>query len=1752
MKNQRDISLRTLLIVPFVLQVVGITSLVGYLSYRSGQQAVENLADQLMDETGSRIQQNLDRYLTLPNQLTQINAALVHQGHLDGLDLAMIEQHYVQQMQILPRLSTLSIANQSGEFLSVERPQADGLIIRRLDADSPDRAFYRYRADDQGQNLSLQEVRHNYDPQHDPPNDPWYARAQKSKSGIWTLAVTLAQGEDRPILHLVRFLPFYDDHNQFQGVLGASVYLTQIGDFLHSLNTGEAGQVFLIERNGLLIATSTGEVPFNSQTGQTLAQNVAVHHRRLPAVESQNPLTRATVQMLLAQSVPLDQITQPQHQQLSVNHNRYFVEVMPLGGELDWLVVVVLSRSALMAEIQQNIRQTALLCVLALITSLGFGWWLVRYISRRLQDLNLATQQYASGGQRPSIPADGLAIREIKVLEQAFQQMMVELDTRTHQTKALQADYARTLERQVAERTCSLNQITAGFKEAQRIAQLGSWEFDLITQTITWSEELFRIFGLDPDQAAPSYEDYLQRLHPDDRPQLQQVVREAMVHGTAYEVEHRIIRPNGSIRILHGRGEALRNDQGEVVKLVGTGLDITERKHLELALQGSQQKLSQVLDTAIAGLIRLRLYPDGAVQYDYISPHCENAFGYSLAELTANVGLWQSRVHPEDWQTIVQPMLQQVLKLEGTATYTIEYRFRRKDDSIGWILANCWAQWSEATGCWHLTVVDTDITDRKQIEIALKQSETRFLEISESSPANIYVLVRRKDGSMYFEHMSRAIEVIHEHTVEEILADASLLLDRVHPDDRADYTAAVQRSLETLEPFQHEWRVINPSGQIKWLQGRSRPKLRDHDEVAWYGVVIDVTDRKAAELALQASEARYRAIFDQVAVGINQADISGKYISTNQTFGAMLGYTPAEILQLTYRDLTHPDDLAEFQSVYTQLVMGKIPIAVHQKRYRHRDGHYIWTQVALSPLRDLQGQIVSDVAVVVNIDAQKRAELALQEQENQLAQVLDSALAAISRFRVTADGQWQTIHISKGAEVLAGYTPEELMADEYLWVSRTYPGDWEAIQEALIADIFAERQGIYEYRIFDRQERLRWISQTNRSRYSPSESCWYVTAVSVDITQRKQVEIQLRESETELRSLFMAMEDVVLVLDRQGYYLKVVSTNPKLLYRSAAELLGEPLQRFFSAEQSMKFLKLIHRVLDTQTTQQTEYSLILDGGVHWFSANCSPLDSNRVLLVARDISDRKRAEMALQESESILRQVTENLPMFFGLRPLDYSYWLYVNPVYQEITGRSIDTLYTDPKSWQHLVHPDDLDQVLANQVLPDHPHPVLNEFRVFKSKNDIRWVRSVEFPVYNHQGKPYRVVAFAEDVTEQTQAESTLRESEERFRRAFDDAPISMALVTLDGYFLQVNQALSNFLGYESQELLTIPITSISYPEDMVQDQTLVRAVLAGELSAYQLEKRYFHKQGHLVYGLLSVSLVRDGQNRPLYFVAQILDISERHKIDRMKRDFISIVSHELRTPLTSIRGSLGILETGVLNNRPHKSQHMLQVALDNTNRLIRLVNDILDLERLESGHIDLIMESCQVADLMQQAVDSLDAIATEAHITLHLTPLKARVVAAPDALIQTLTNLLSNAIKFSDPGCTVWLNAEMVTAQSALTQSQFATGKHFAEVDCQSNPVGPLLDTSVDFAANPAASPTYILFSVRDQGRGIPPEKIEVIFDRFQQVDASDSRQKGGTGLGLAICKTIVEQHGGTLWVDSKLDVGSTFYFTLPIKPT
>jgi PAS domain S-box-containing protein len=518
-----------------------------------------------------------------------------------------------------------------------------------------------------------------------------------------------------------------------------------------------------------------------------------------------------------------------------------------------------------------------------------------------------------------------------------------------------------------------------------------------------------------------------------------------------------------------------------------------------------------------------------------------------------------------------------------------------------------------------------------------------------------------------------------------------------------------------------------------------------------------------------------------------------------------------------------------------------------------------------------------------------------------------------------------------------------------------------------------------------------------------------------------------------------------------------------------------------------------------------------DGGWRWIDwrSMASPEDG-LIYASARDVTDRKESEAALEASEHQTRQILETAhEAFISIDSCGMiTDW---NPQAQATFGWTREQV---------------LGRRLSHTIVPKAHREAHDEAikRCVKTGEGPLLGRLVELPALHRDGHEFTVEltislirtqegysfnAFLRDTTQRKAAAELVERQRRQLAEAQSVGRFGSWEWDIAADRIEWSDGLHRIYGEEPSGA---PVTFESFLERVhPEERAMVQAQIEAAFSTgegFSFEHRVIRADGAVRIMHAYGDVVVNAAGVPERMRGTGQDITERREAERAKEQFTSVVSHELRTPLTSIRGSLGLLESGALGPLPEKGQRMVEIAVKNTDRLVRLINDILDLERIGSREVDMRPELCDARDLIEQAAQGVAQLAADEGVRLALEGEPVALVADPDRVLQTLTNLISNAVKFSPAGGTVRLSCER--------QDQAA------------------------------------LFAVSDEGRGIPADKLESIFGRFQQVDASDAREKGGTGLGLAICKTIVEHHGGRIWAVSEPGAGSTFSFVLPAQPT
>jgi PAS domain S-box-containing protein len=562
-----------------------------------------------------------------------------------------------------------------------------------------------------------------------------------------------------------------------------------------------------------------------------------------------------------------------------------------------------------------------------------------------------------------------------------------------------------------------------------------------------------------------------------------------------------------------------------------------------------------------------------------------------------------------------------------------------------------------------------------------------------------------------------------------------------------------------------------------------------------------------------------------------------------------------------------------------------------------------------------------------------------------------------------------------------------------------------------------------------------------------------------------------------------------------------------------------------------------------------------DGNLRRIAWSASPIFDdqghiNFIIATGIDVTVQRGAEETLRESEARYRQLVEGslgMVCTHDLQGLMLSVNNHgaqsVGYTREEVIGHRLSEFMPEDRRAEfdnylsYIVNKGEVQGLL-------HLRHANGEARVVAFRNKL-----IQTP-----GRDPYVLGFGIDISEQVRAEDRLRDLMRQSDSVLESVGDGIYGIDLDGNCTVVNPAAAQMLGFKPDEILGRNMHSLihhtradgtPYPEEECPIQNTIR-----DLDTVRISNEVFWRKDGTSFpveyvarpqieiepepqpkidpkiesGILfeiqpavqpkvqpeidPASLNARPAGKAVGVVVAFTDTTERRALDRMKDEFISTVSHELRTPLTSLRAALGLITGGSLDTRPQKLKQMLEIAAGNTDRLVRLVNDILELERIGSGNAELHSTMCSADDLFRRVAVLQQTDAVKAQIRITFNSHGVNVWADPDRILQTIANLVSNAIKFSPPGTEIHLQSRHTDASEAEIQ-------------------------------------------VRDQGRGIPEDKLESIFERFHQVDASDSRTMGGTGLGLAICRSIVAQHGGRIWATSTLGKGSTFHFTLPTRP-
>jgi PAS domain S-box-containing protein len=1105
-----------------VVLIAGTVGLTGWLSWRSGQEAIANLVSQLQAEISARIAQKLATYLETPHLINQINANAVRQGKLKINDRAS-ERDLWEQMQLFDSVSWIYYGYPQGNFISIERSEQDRALKITILEHVNRSILHEYSLDRRGERLKLLKVEEIKRKLRQPP---WYKRAIKAKKAIWS---PIYQAFARPNLIISANLPVYDSTGQPLGVVGADVSLVDINRFLANLEIGKSGQAFIIEDSGLLVASSTAEKPYIFSSAPHHPNKNRVTLKRLPVTESQEPLIRATAKYLTEKFGDFDRIDTREQLNFEIEGKRQFLQVLPFHDArgIDWSIVVVMPESDFTAQINANRQTTIWLCLLALGGAIALSIFTARYITRPIERLTQASQAIANGELDRVLPAAG--INELNILSQAFNQMAARL--RSSYAELEKAN--RELERRVEERTAALQQSEEMFAKAFRASPQGVSISSRLTQRVMEvNESYLQYSGYSAAEIiGKKVVELPVWLSPEDPYRLTQLLNEK---GFVRNLELDYRKKSGDIGTILLSVEIIELN-GETCVLVVNN-EVTERRQAQSALRKSEEQF-RTLVANIPGIV-YRSACDSDWTMEFVGGAVGEITGYPAEEFIQNqVRSWASIIHPED-REMVERIVAEAIAIRQP--YIVEFRIVDVRGQIRWLYEKGQGVFAEDGNLLWLDGAIFDISDRKQIETSLLERVHLSILSAEIGTAltqadTIPEMLQHCTESLW-RHMDVAFARIwtldEAQQILELQASAGIYthLNGAHSRIRVgEYkigAIAQSRQPHLTNDVLHDPQVSDKEwaareGMVAFagyplLVGErvlgvmaifARHTLTDTilEEMGSLATAIALgIERKWTEEKLQAANAEMQALFAAMDEIILVGDRQGRVLKIPPTRRQIRFHSASELVGKTVHEFLPPEQAALFLSYIAQSLETQKTLNVEHQI--SASGEEIWSEASISPI-----DANRVIWVVRDITERRQAEEALRRSEARFQDLAANVPGIIYDFLIYADGSPGVEYVSAACREIYEVEPETFYQHPQIVFDLVHPDDRSGFKQAIAISNQTSEPLAHEWRIVTPSGKLKWVQAHSRpERRSNGDIVRH--GLLTEITDRKQAEEELKHA----------------------------------------------------------------------------------------------------------------------------------------------------------------------------------------------------------------------------------------------------------------------------------------------------------------------------------------------------------------------------------------------------------------------------------------------------------------------------------------------------------------------------------------------------------------------------------------------------------------------------------------------------------------
>ncbi len=1191
-------------------------------------------------------------------------------------------------------------------------------------------------------------------------------------------------------------------------------------------------------------------------------------------------------------------------------------------------------------------------------------------------------------------------------------------------------------------------------KVAQEAAKAALYEYLPQTDEVIRNASLTSILGYAPDEIPKTGAMWQNLIHPEDMPTAWATIGEGIASGAGFSLEYRVRHKDGHYVWLYDRARAMRNKQGEAVRVVGLIFDISERKLSEQALRKSHELFARA-EEAASGFVFEWTVASGKVER---SSGVTQLLGYTPEDLATRFEAWEDLVHPDDKLRLTQ---EREAQLGQGQSYTAEYRVRHKDGHYLYVWDRGQIELDANGDILRVVGTTVDVTERKNAEQQLQRANERFRIAEDAANGFIYDY----NPITFAETRSEGFSKVLGYTQEEVPAGGPNWEALIHPDDVKSVHDATVRAVDSGEmSVQYEYRIRHKDGHYLWVLDKNII-VRDGNGEAQHiiGSVVDITERKKAEEKLQRSEAELRLVTDAIPALVSYVDTQYHYRLANKTYAEWFGLEPSHMLGKTMAEILGETAFEILRPHIDKVLTGQTEIFESEMPYKYggtRFVHAIYTP-------DLQGEKVDGFFVhTLDITERKRREANLafldnlgeefsRTSEQGIMQGVGAKIGAylgVSRCtfveinEVKGEAREVSGWHSSGVPVVNGvYQLSELVSAEPLRAARagetiiisdtqTDPRTNAAVHIALHIHAFVSvpfHQGNdwkYLLTIFD--------SKAREWRDDEIELFEEVTNRVFLRLERVRAAAALRESEQRFQAIFAQAAVGIAQVSPDGRFMQVNHCFCEITGYSEAELLGNTFQNITHPEDVAADLDLVRRVLagERDSYALEKRYLHKDGSLVWANLHVSLVrgDSGApryFISVIEDISKRKRAELEAQllaalgeairradNADDLLNAVCELTAKHFGVSHCGFA----------EI----------------------DLERGLCT---------IAHEYRT----QDVRSIMG-----------SYQMSDFA------SAQDEVLRTGQTLVIEDTQSHPLTAAIY-------ETRQRPLGLRAYLSQPVLR---NDVWVGTLFVNSTTPRRWTEANIALLPTIAERTW----------LALEKLRSER-------ALIESEKSLRETDKRKDEFLATLAHELRNPLAPIRTGVEIMKR---TNNEATQQEARDIIERQSQQMVRLIDDLLDISRISRGTIKLKKERLELSEIVQMAVESAHALIEDRdhQLTVSLPDKTVWLGGDKTRLCQIVLNLLTNAAKYTESGGKITLTANLDNA--------------------------------------------HVIISVKDNGIGIPEAMLTKVFEMFTRVERETSYQQEGLGIGLNLVKQLVELHGGSVEAFSGGEnQGSTFTVHLPI---